>query len=127
MNQLYYELASDFEYWEAKHAYQQERLSILNDSARFRSLLRWKKKSKELLALSKWLSETNRDWIHLQLGNKCSWCGRTNQEIKLEIDHVLPKLRHRIMPSSAYIMKEFLEGENLRLLCIQCHSMRHSL
>jgi len=79
---------------------------------------------------SKWIRDATMDWLHLQLGNKCTWCGRTSAEIELEIDHVLPVFAFRIMNrthSANLAMNDYLAGEELRLLCIQCHKARHSL
>jgi hypothetical protein len=80
-----------------------------------------------------WLVPYSYDWLHLQLGNKCLWCDRSNQEISLDVDHVIPKLRG-IKRKSSYrpnnvwmLIKDFESGDELRLLCIQCHRVRHAI
>jgi len=77
----------------------------------------------------KWVRGYTYDWLYLQLGNKCVWCGRTPHQCKLEVDHVLPVIRNEFRFGSGplFLMKEFLNGEELRLLCEQCHAIRHAL
>ena len=83
---------------------------------------------------NKWIRNASLDWLHLQLGNKCAWCERTAQQIRLEVDHLIPSLdfrnpenhqqtKHGVM----YLIKEFVAGVELRLLCLQCHKARHCL
>lgn len=78
----------------------------------------------------KWLRDYSYDWLFLQLGNKCDWCGRHSGDIQLEIDHIVPVIRlkgHIFGGGPLFMIKEYLSGEELRLLCIQCHSIRHAL
>ena len=87
-----------------------------------------------------WIDRFQPSWLQLQLGNKCLWCDRTSQEIDLQVDHVLPQLmlshrengktnrdlrvRHKKGDDLIY---EFLHGEELRLLCTDCHKIRHTI
>ena len=64
------------------------------------------------------------DWLQLQLGNKCKWCDRTSQQIRLEFNHVNAILGMREHESP---MKEYEKGEELELLCWQSHDIWHAL
>lgn len=65
------------------------------------------------------------DWVFLELGNKCDWCGRGSQEIELQVDHRIGAIRlGRGVGNTA---RDYIRGEPMRLLCIQCHEVRHAL
>jgi len=67
------------------------------------------------------------DWLYYQLGNRCAWCDRTSQEVELEADHEIGKIR---LGSRSYPISETLrdlDNGDLRLLCVQCHKVRHSI
>lgn len=109
-------MSGDFEFDESKHAFLQERLLVTKDVY-----------SKDHI----WYRNYLRDYIVLQLGNECNWCGRKSYEIPIEIDHILPKLRFftgHITQSLAELQREFLTNpQDLRLLCKQCHKIRHAI
>jgi hypothetical protein len=76
--------------------------------------------------------EYQKDWLHTMLGNRCAWCDRTNQEVKLEVDHIIPAFRFgesRPGAKQSYggnkCLIDYLHGEPLRLLCEDCHKVRH--
>ena len=75
----------------------------------------------------KWYYNHWVDYIYLVLGNCCAWCDRTAQQIKLEVDHVIPVLRFGANNTPDKLIRDFLAGEELRLLCVQCHLVRHAL
>ena len=58
------------------------------------------------------------DFIILELGNRCNWCGSKK---KLEIDHIQPLGKDRCHQAQ---LKE-LDSENIRVLCHSCHIIRH--
>jgi hypothetical protein len=93
------------------------------------------KTSEEHREYLNWYFGYLRDWLFLELGNKCAWCDRTSQEIELEIDHVIGVLRFVKTKGQKYyqgnpinlLVKDYESGEELRLLCLQCHHVRHAM
>ena len=73
----------------------------------------------------KWYYNHWIDYIHLILGNCCEWCGRTAQQIKLEVDHTIPVLRFGKGNCPDDVIRDFLAGDELRILCSQYHLVRH--
>jgi 5-methylcytosine-specific restriction endonuclease McrA len=74
-------------------------------------------------------TKIDRDNIYNKYGGHCAYCGEPLEYDKMQIDHVLPKLKYKEMPLAERSRLGFNinSDENLMPSCITCNTTKSSM